>query len=631
MWRNPFGQDGRPLGMTDALGRQVRDDQIVVKESPMPANMGVQFLQFIERKSLPNGEQTTLPTLTKEEIALLGKPYNQWAPAPFNANPIRSETCMIRFVLATSGVDGLYDPARLFSGTAFQDFSYIAHDLEFSKNRLWNGLVPLSDRRWRQKRLDEPENLEKAIEYLEKAGEFMYFNLSRTVRKMRTAYNTAYGVLEHFDTVLEAHYRATNQQPERRAKAAHLWTEFYFSRTTFVSARVHAWYLKRADVLLENLMGQMRAVPLDPGGRVWNLPQKELLDKYRALLDYVNKADYTILFPLVGYKNELAHWRHLSNPPIVNWAAYNGSQPLKTYPPELEQRTGVQLQRMQWHLRQAIFRDSITRAACVDTQKELRGELLAVEFHEELWIASLKQWLEPLEEPNNGVLVSELRWGFVGYRLHYEHSDEEWALFQESFKNELAGWDEGVAGADAVKSKLAIKWIDGRELGILEGDVEAARGHFATGRQTDSDTFRGFLTPPAFLVADKASIDSYLKRPELPGQNLIDDADLGSWITVADFEFDAARAARDRESPGFNGSMRVLESVLIDDVWAGLWYGGNQLKTSWPIARDHPSQLYVGPTTAYQVENWNKFGGVIGATMSKAQAWERQGRFSSSV
>lgn len=68
-----------------------------------------------------------------------------------------------------------------------------------------------------------------------------------------------------------------------------------------------------------------------------------------------------------------------------------------------------------------------------------------------------------------------VRFGFVVYRLSYSESNEEWAEFLVKFKEGLhSGW-EGVVGAEEIKSKAQLGLIDGRGLGIPEGDLAAAR------------------------------------------------------------------------------------------------------------------------------------------------------------
>lgn len=65
--------------------------------------------------------------------------------------------------------------------------------------------------------------------------------------------------------------------------------------------------------------------------------------------------------------------------------------------------------------------------------------------------------------------------GFKIYRLSYGQSDEQWAAFVRKLEADLADWGDGVAGAEDIRELLKVHWLDGKELGIAEGDIEAAK------------------------------------------------------------------------------------------------------------------------------------------------------------
>jgi hypothetical protein len=67
------------------------------------------------------------------------------------------------------------------------------------------------------------------------------------------------------------------------------------------------------------------------------------------------------------------------------------------------------------------------------------------------------------------------KFGFVIYRLSYKESDDEWKNFLGKLKDGLgSGW-EGLVGAEKIRGKARLHWVDGREKDIPEGDLEAAR------------------------------------------------------------------------------------------------------------------------------------------------------------
>lgn len=65
--------------------------------------------------------------------------------------------------------------------------------------------------------------------------------------------------------------------------------------------------------------------------------------------------------------------------------------------------------------------------------------------------------------------------GLVVYRLTYGQTETEWMGFVEKLEAHISGWDEGQTGSDAIKPHLRLQWLDGNELGIPEGDIEAAK------------------------------------------------------------------------------------------------------------------------------------------------------------
>lgn len=88
-----------------------------------------------------------------------------------------------------------------------------------------------------------------------------------------------------------------------------------------------------------------------------------------------------------------------------------------------------------------------------------------------------------------------------------------------------------------------------------------------------------------FLVADGDVIRSYLKPGKVKE----------GFILAVDAKFDPRETTPDEESPGYNGSMRVLGSLLWDDLGAMGLMQNQRLKDLWPLAFNNPSFIYEGP------------------------------------
>ena len=109
-----------------------------------------------------------------------------------------------------------------------------------------------------------------------------------------------------------------------------------------------------------------------------------------------------------------------------------------------------------------------------------------------------------------------------------------------------------------------------------------------------------------FLVADDASVASYLTRAP---QVSIPGGDVGPFIKAVDALFDPKDAAfRSDESPGFDGTLRVLSSLVWDDVGALLLTQTQGLAELWPLVMEHPLEVYVGPVVEAQTEAWRNLG-----------------------
>jgi len=81
--------------------------------------------------------------------------------------------------------------------------------------------------------------------------------------------------------------------------------------------------------------------------------------------------------------------------------------------------------------------------------------------------------------------------------------------------------------------------------------------------------------------------------------------DSGGFLLAVDPDFDPEDPdARLDESPGFDGSMRILTSLLWDD-WGVLDVMQVQtLSGLWPLAMHHPLTVYTGPVVDVQKEFW---------------------------
>jgi hypothetical protein len=83
--------------------------------------------------------------------------------------------------------------------------------------------------------------------------------------------------------------------------------------------------------------------------------------------------------------------------------------------------------------------------------------------------------------------------------------------------------------------------------------------------------------------------------------------DFAGFLLAVDPDFDPKEGIeRPDESPEYSGQMRVLGSLIWSDLYSLFSSQTAQLEDFWPLAMEHPNQVYVGPTVPWQLYTWRK-------------------------
>lgn len=115
------------------------------------------------------------------------------------------------------------------------------------------------------------------------------------------------------------------------------------------------------------------------------------------------------------------------------------------------------------------------------------------------------------------------------------------------------------------------------------------------------------LEDGAFLVVDSASFASYTTRSYSPAASRLNPGDFTGFLLAVDPDFDPEEGIpRPDESPGYNGQMRILGSLVWSDLYSLLAAQTSGLEDHWPLASEHPNMVYVGPTVPWQRFIWQK-------------------------
>ncbi|KAL2802032.1 hypothetical protein BJX63DRAFT_438245 [Aspergillus granulosus] len=119
-----------------------------------------------------------------------------------------------------------------------------------------------------------------------------------------------------------------------------------------------------------------------------------------------------------------------------------------------------------------------------------------------------------------------------------------------------------------------------------------------------------------FLAIDAPSYASYTGTTYTAATELALPGDHGGFVLAIDSNYDSRQGTtRPDESPGFQGHMRILGSLIWGDLYAMLSSQSAIIEDIWPLAIEHPNQVYVGPTVPLQIKAWRIQNGIRGMLM----------------
>jgi hypothetical protein len=414
---------------------------------------------------LPGGQSSTLTVMSEDDVQLAMQPYSAWAVLPHNTLPGSAiESVMIR-------IGSNEDSSRLV---------LVDKSIQAMKSRLWEGIIPISENRWRQKKLDQDENFDEACQHLTATvSAFNYLNQPDIQQKLRDTFNLIAAELNSFEGALNAVRSREGKEP---VMVTALWEEYIRALFHVMATRAHTYVVDHVEKLRAPLIAQLRAhVP--PSYSTYSSEQWAWTNKLRDLLEIEVAADYTIFMPMNGY--------------LGHTAPQNGPSH------ELETRRAYLSPELKKRSRKPMFDtffDTITRrhpdlggepeyqpparkgiadpddiiethgwqlSSLKEIRQEMRKDCTSPPAPEQ-WISNLKGHIEAPEHAIES-------WGFVIYRLTYSQTDGEWTDFMVKLQADVDEWGEGMFGVNGIKSKATLQWMDGKELGIAEGDINGAK------------------------------------------------------------------------------------------------------------------------------------------------------------
>ncbi|KAJ8129940.1 hypothetical protein O1611_g3691 [Lasiodiplodia mahajangana] len=550
-------------GVPTAPGKLWIVDRILAQQS-----IGQFIIAAMCQVPLPTGEMLSEPF--GDEWVLITRAYSEWAPPPFNAEqgvPIDKITHLIGSMEETGRMQ------------------LISKELQAMKARLWEGIMPVSARRWREKELYDPDNFSIACRTLSMAiNVFGYLNLGPVQIALRETFLLINGVLQTFENALNAK-RALEGKPA--VEVSKRWYQFIRAKYAAMENRTHGWVMEHVGHMKDKVLEQLDEYAASHVGTEAsdNDELMRLYDKWQDLSEISAQADYTILMPMDGYDGsgngsaQPRHYDFLTEPLRVefdlnqrraNYHSRRGHLVYKTVvDTALENRGDPKAAALDRIVGTPRRQDAVQKLV----RAELRGE--PVRYDKEPWAIMLRDVID--------------EWGFVIYRSCHSCTDDDWDNFRAKFDVDQADWGSGLVGVEKLRERSKLHWLDAKDLGIEDGDVEALKSSFRAFTET-ADFPVGFAKD-MFLMVDEASVASYLN----PTTESSPPGDAGGFVCAVEADFDPAQGpGRPDESPGYGGTLRVLGSLLWDDLSALIASHSQHLESLWPLAMNHPSHVYVG-------------------------------------
>lgn len=134
--------------------------------------------------------------------------------------------------------------------------------------------------------------------------------------------------------------------------------------------------------------------------------------------------------------------------------------------------------------------------------------------------------------------------------------------------------------------------------------TNASYRHFSTFRASGNIRKRAWALD--FLVVDSSCLSSYLSPlPSFVPTETPSYGDHGGYFKMIDtLPYDPHLIAE--VAPGFKNEVKVLGSLIFDDLYPLIVGMAQRPKDLWYYAMWHPMQVYVGPTVERQEKVWDE-------------------------
>ncbi|KAF7890521.1 hypothetical protein EAF00_008836 [Botryotinia globosa] len=562
--------------------------------SPFEIHTVTDFLGAAKSGIMPGNRKTGLPLMPEEAVKYLSTSYVEWAPEPYRTQ-LGSESAsatlstappVTRIMMAASGMSDILRAAL--------DSLSIERNMDMMKKRIWHGMSPIPPARWESMGLSKLENIDAALSQIQLIVDvFEYLHTPRVQGRLRDIYNHIWFEFDILQDVLDA-LEVSNGRSKPGYNLPALWQE-YIQSYLFENMAFQSRSFIFTNLL--PLYNATRSKLFDQSKFVFGEAETPLISQhhYRVLnsiLDLYIETEFHVVPHTVGfvYRHEPGNVTGLLSEDESSWkrnnAVYESLQDARRedfqidYQRRIKETTEMRIasdDHSSFEQKQEALQpiwDILDRA---DAHQTAQLQILnPSKVGEEDWIRGLS---------------SVDKFGYIIYKMSTGQNEKEWKNFLARLEVGLdSGW-EGMIGIENVRQKSTLHWIEGVDESIFEDDFADAREHFQN--MVASQRIPANLSTTTFLVVDSAS---FLSFGSIPGSSN------RGFLHVVSADFDPASNLIE----GYNGAFKIIDQL----VWTELYPLAEHLKCAsldafWALARNHPSERYIGATTEIQRRGWN--------------------------
>jgi hypothetical protein len=339
--------------------------------------------------------------------------------------------------------------------------------------RLWEGMVPMSGARWKEKRLDNPKNWQGAFELIFIVVRvFIWLGHPDVMCGIKNSFNYIAEELVCFQDALNARRRQAGVGA--RVNLKDLWLEYITDLFETMVSRTYEWLHDRINELHARGKAEYEAVADVKGTVNANVEAKAFLALWADLNKLHRYADFAIMMPLNDFTGFPA-------PNRTYFKIVGSISPLRSRRDQINEIDAQLLWPQSEKALQdpgALYRNPDHINAFMQETKR-NNEHIRLEYRGESKKLGRQHWIAILHSRTQWSLARggprDQKWGFVVYMLTHRPSKEEWKTFKTKLYTDFTNSGEWVEGFEEVKANMDLQWIDGREVGIPHDDVDTAR------------------------------------------------------------------------------------------------------------------------------------------------------------